>query len=172
MSEEEALAGVKRKIARRVELRNQLWPDAEAHVFHSRTGGWARMPRTVPMIASLLDHIGGRASPGRAYLVLWSRDFGDGFVELADPTVLAMEAGYWTARGERTFAERVALLEHLAFIKTAMRGTRQHGYVLLRDPHRSIEELWKRSPQDVPASWRSAFLARCQEAGVRGPKFG
>jgi hypothetical protein len=73
--------------------RDGFWPDAASFVFEG--GGWARLPRTVPMIATLLDgpSFGGRLSPGRLYVVLWCHEYGDGFVEVLDPVMLALEAG-------------------------------------------------------------------------------
>ena len=125
------------------------------------------MPRTIPMIASLLDEIsGGRTKPGRVYVVLWAYEFGDGFVDLPDPARLALEAGYTTNRAERTLIERFVELRNFGFIRSAALGTREFGHILLLDPHRAVASLRAAQPE------RAAQLYECQaearQASVSG----
>jgi hypothetical protein len=158
---------VKRKIAdRRLDRRNALWPDAEGLVFQPGGGGWARIPRTVPMIASLIDLLGGKEKAGRLYVALWAHEYGDGFVEVQDPAQVAFEAGYMTGRAERTFDERVALLEKLGFLRAATNGVRAHGFLLLLDPHVVVRQLRVDDPTRVPKTWWRAFEARCAAVGI------
>jgi hypothetical protein len=159
------LAGKKISIRRRAK-RDGLWPDAEDVVFSPIGGGWVQMPRTIPMLASLIDMLAGRENAGRLYIVLWAYEYGDGFVEVPDPAQLALEAGYMNKRAERTFAERVSLLEKLGCIRTAKLGLREHGFILLLNPHNFASKLRKNRPRDVPDSWWSAFQARCTNIGV------
>lgn len=147
--------------------RDALWPDAGDVVWQPATGGWARMPRTIPMIASLIDGLGGkRETAGRLFLTLWAHEFGDGLVEVNDPALLAFEAGYTTNRGERTFEERITLLEKLGFLRSKSLGPRTHGVLLLLDPHVVVQNLREKSPASVPDNWWSAFQARCRAVGI------
>lgn len=124
------------------------------------------MPRTVPMIASLIDLMGGRENAGRLYVTLWAYEYGDGFVEVPDPAQLALEAGYFTNRAERTFAERVNLLKNFGFVRSAPSGLRDHGFILLLDPHRVVTNIRTKKPDQVPDSWWSAFQNRCTNIGI------
>lgn len=147
--------------------RDELWPDAESVIFQPAFGGWAQMPRTIPMIASLIDMLGGkRETAGRLYITLWAHEFGDGLVEVNDPALLAFEAGYTTNRGERTFEERITLLESLNFLRSKSLGPRTHGVLLLLDPHAVVYQLREKDPKRVPDAWWSAFQARCRAVGI------
>lgn len=157
---------VGRVVRKRRVQRDMRWPDANTVVFQPKRGGWAQIPRTVPMIASLLDTISGKDSPGRVYLTLWSYDFGEGYVEVPDPAMLALEAGYMTSRGERTFVERMRVLRDLGFIRSQPVGIREFGYVLLVDPNRAVVALREAQPDRVPERWWTVFVARCGAAGI------
>jgi len=145
-----------------------LWSDADEVVFDTFAGGWARVPRTIPMIASLLDtaSFGGKESPGRVYQVLWCHEFGDGFVDIVDPSLLALEAGYITTRAERTFQERLRTLIRLGFIRSAPMGLRESAFVLLLDPHRVLATIRSATPDRISNGWWSAFEVRCANAGI------
>jgi hypothetical protein len=160
---------IKRLILRRRVKRDSLWVDAPNVVFTPAGGGWAQMPRTVPMIAALIDELGGRDKAGRLYIALWAYELGDGFVEVPDPAMLALEAGYVTSRAERTFNERIAILRDLGLLRTARLGLREHGYVLLLDPHQVVASIREKNPDRVPERWWTAFVARCGAVGIRLP---
>ncbi len=118
------------------------------------------------MIASLIDMLGGKEKAGKLYVTLWAHEYGDGFVEVQDPAQVAFEAGYMTSRAERTFEERIALLEALGFLRTASNGVRAHGFLLLLDPHAVVEQLRAKDPAGVPKVWWLAFEARCAAVGI------
>jgi hypothetical protein len=164
---------VKRSVGKRVSNRRRaqrdaLWPDASDAVFQTAGGGWSQTPRVVPMVASLIDSMGGgKESAGRVYAVLWSYEYGDGFVTLPDAAQLALEAGYLTNRAERTFSERVETLRALGFIRTKAVGLRDVGFILLLDPHAVVSRLRHEKPDLVPDRWWTAFVSRCSEIGVQ-----
>jgi len=143
-----------------------LWANAEEEVFQPLKGGWAQVPRTLPMIASLIDELGGREKPGRLYLALWSYDFGEGYIEVPDPARVALEAGYTSNRAERTFSERMKILRDQGFIKAKALGAREFGHVLLVDPHRVVVALRASSPERIAEAWWSTFEARCSAIGI------
>jgi hypothetical protein len=160
---------VKRVIRRRRARRDQHWVEANDVVFTTATGGWAQMPRTVPLMSALIDELGGRNKAGRLYITLWAYEMGDGFVEVPDPAQLALESGYITNRAERTFNERIAILRELGFVRTARLGLREHGFVLLLDPHPVVMAIREKSPERVPERWWTAFVARCGAIGLNLP---
>ncbi|MDX2088301.1 MAG: hypothetical protein SFX73_10645 [Kofleriaceae bacterium] len=154
---------------KRLSRRDSLWPDAAEVVFPSKEGGWAQVPRTIPMISALLDTpaFGGKDDPGRVYSVLWAHSYGDGFVEVSDPALLALEAGYLTARAERSFDERMKQLVQLGFLRAKQVGLRDFGAVLLPDPHAILRRIREKEPSRIPDRWWSAFEARCAAVGIR-----
>jgi hypothetical protein len=151
---------------RRLAQRDALWPAADKEVFQPLKGGWGQVPRTLPMIASLIDELGGREKPGRLYLALWSYDFGEGYVEVPDPARVALEAGYNANRAERTFSERMKTLRDLGFIRSRALGAREFGHVLLVDPHRVVVGIRAATPERIADVWWSAFEARCSGIGI------
>ncbi|MEC7523843.1 MAG: hypothetical protein VYE22_28430 [Myxococcota bacterium] len=147
--------------------RDTLWPNAEDLVFDDKAGGWAPIPRVVPLVAGLINNL-DRVNAGHLYTVLWARNFGTGLVEVHDPVLLAFESGYakTAGRAERTFRERIEVLCELRFIETKPRGTRAHAYVLLHDPHRAVLRLHEERPDSFPKGWFEHFALRCDEIGV------
>ena len=160
---------IKRTAARRRQQRDELWPDAAKIVFNVDGGGWAMTPRTIPMIASLLDHIGGKEHPGRVYVTLWAHEYGDGLVEVVDPLQLALEAGYFTPRAERTLLERLELLRSMGLIRAAPRGPREFAFILLLNPHTVLAEWYATKTHIFPKGWWSAFRAWCLFVGIEVP---
>jgi len=155
-------------VKRRRSRRDVHWPDAEDVVFDRRGGGWVQMPRTVPMIAALLDTapFGGKQPPGSLYVALWGSEFGDGMVEINDPAMLALESGYTARRGERNVAERIRVLAGLGFLRAASVGLREFGVVLLLDPHQVLMRIRKDDPSRIADTWWHAFVAKCASVGI------
>jgi hypothetical protein len=149
-----------------LDLRGQLWPDAHQEVFAPSTHGtvgYARMPRVVPMLASLLNEF-DRNNCGALYVVLWSHDRGHAFVPVDDLESLAIEAGYTPTRARRAWKERVTLLREWNVIRTAPKSANEHGYILLRNPYRVALEL--KESRAISNVWWSTFEERCRKAGV------
>lgn len=161
-------------IRRRRRVRDEYWPDAPSVAFDPKGGGWAQVPRTIPLIATLIDALAAREKPSRVYTALWLYDYGDGFVELPDLARFTVELGYTTRRGERSVTERLQILEDLGFVRSRPLASRKFGYVLLLDPHQVVAPMRSSPPAQVSSawweSWLSAFDARCREARIRLPE--
>ena len=162
-------------LRKRMELRDQLWPDAP-HVVWDRSDlkekGFTTLPRTVPLIGTLIRHLTDRLDASRAYLDLWGRAWDGGLVEIQDEEEVAASCGYATAgRNVRTWRERMVVLERLGFIRILPMGTRKYGYVLLVHPHDAVERLRHDDEHDVPDWWWTLFLKRANEirAVLRSP---
>jgi hypothetical protein len=153
-----------------VAMRNRLWPESTVEVCdpNSRaTVGYARIPRVVPMLASLLNTF-DKMNCGNLYSVLWSYDRGFGMVEVEDCQTLAVEAGYTPSRAQRAWNERIQLLKDWEVVRTAPRGPHSHGYVLLRNPYLVTLELSEAAPfkQLFSSTWMQIFEQRCRKAAV------
>src|SRR6266849_362819 len=98
--------------AKRLELRDRLWPDAEQLVVKADEKGWSKAPRVLPLILNLTRNkkITGKLDCSTVYHELWSRDFGQGIVEIFDEAEHAFGAGYVGERAVRSWRERVRKL--------------------------------------------------------------
>jgi hypothetical protein len=66
--------------------------------------------------------LSGRQDPSSAYLALWARHFDSGVVEITNELEMAYDSGYTGTRAQRTWQERMRLLEKLGFIKCQEAG--------------------------------------------------
>lgn len=154
-------AAIKRK-----EKRDGVFPDADRETWTAKGNkGFVPLPRTLPLIAEIANGLSTEKAGG-VYLALWFRDFGEGFIEADDPSLLAFEAGYSQspARAARSWNDRINILAQHGFIKTAQRGNRPNGYILLRDPYRAASELHA-AGKIAKATW-DYLRNRCLEIGV------
>jgi len=155
---------------RRLHVRDTVFPNSEdlVYVGGQSEKGWRLMPRTMPLILTLISDLapkGRQDGAARVYLELWFRDFGEGLVELTDQDVHAFAAGYTAAgRGARSWRECVDVLEERGFIRIAPQGSRRYGYALLIHPDKVVEQL--RSKGIVPDAWYNAYQHRRAETGA------
>lgn len=154
MAAKNAAAAKKREAKREL-----VFPDCGHETFKTTGGGFAQVPRVVPLVAALINEIGGRENAGSLYQVLWAHDWGQGIVEVKSPRSLLFQAGYTgsTGRADRTWQERVAILVSLGLVQTRPSGIEQHGFILLRDPYRAVLDLHDRNPNRIPKNWMLAF---------------
>lgn len=155
----------------RQKLRDELFPTARNEIFApsvKATVGFCRPPRSIALVAGLCDLAERKLAPGRLYMSLWTHDFGEGLVEV-DPVLQIYEADPTLSgsRAERYFKEKIGALTKLGLVETKARGHRDHGYVLLRDPHLVVQRRrgeWGESPWWD--RWWAAYESRCRESGI------
>lgn len=163
--------GARQAGAKRLKTREHLWPGAGSLVFDPRdrsTRGYSQVPRVVPLVARLINEIGGSENAGSLYQVLWSQDWGQGIVEVRSFRGLLYEAGY-SGKGprvERTWNERIRILEEHGFVKTKARGLDAHAFVLLIDPHLAVLTLTSTAEGLVPSHWLEQFNLVCEQWGI------
>ncbi len=158
--------------ARRLALRDQLWPGETQDLWHRTTeDGYSTIPRTLPLVMTLIDDLRGKGKDtARVYFDLWCRQIDDSFVEVGDEEAFAYAAGFTTpGRNVRSWRERLEVLRKLGFISIQPNGSRKFGYVLLRHPHRVVAEL--KSKGKVSDAWWGAFTKRASEIGALIPAF-
>jgi hypothetical protein len=78
--------------------------------------GFTTLPRTMPIILSIMDDLANGHPVSTTYLELWCRVFDEGFVTLSKPREMAFHAGFTGQRGERTWRARIKILADLGFI--------------------------------------------------------
>lgn len=158
-------------VDRREKTRNALWPEAAGLVWdRKKEKGFCTIPRTLPLIMTLIDELAKGKSAAQVYCELWTRAFDEGLVEVLDEEAMAFGAGYVTpGRGVRTWRERIDILEDYGFIEVKPNGSRKYGFVLLRHPHQVIREL--RDTKLLPnENWWGAFIKRAAEIGAELPE--
>jgi hypothetical protein len=137
-------------------------------VWNRKSGkGFSTIPRTLSLIMSLIDQIGGKGkNASRVYCDLWCRGFDLAmFVEVIDEQELAFSSGFVASRSVRTWQERIA--EKQGFIRVQAKGLRKHGFILLRHPHIVVQEL--REQRLVPDTWWNAFQSMVSTYKIRLP---
>ena len=128
-----------------------------------RSGGF-EIPRTFPLVilALLKKDIRGEEDPAAVYTELLSHHYGEGFIELRSEAEHAFNSGF--ARGrERSWRERMAVLENLGFIKTKGTGSQKYKYVLLLHPTTVIQRM--REAGQISEDWWNSYTARKTETG-------
>lgn len=158
--------------AKRLQLRESLWPGAEPQLWHrTKEDGWSTIPRTLPLIMTLIDLLKPGRDASRVYLELWCRQFDDSFVQVDDEEALAYSCGYLTpTRNVRSLRERLGLLEELGFIEVKPNGSRKYGYILLKHPHKIAKEIRdKNLNPEIRDKWWGAWTKRALDVGAAIP---
>lgn len=155
---------------KRRELRDAMWPDAEAVVWNRKAEkGWCSIPRTLPLLMTLINHLSpkDRGDASRVYQELWCHAFEEGFVSIVDEEAHAFASGFINpSRSLRSWRERMDLLAEFGFIRIAQNGSRPYGHVLLIHPHDVVDKLRAVGEHDFPEGWNNAFAKRFIDIGA------
>ena len=158
---------------RRQSVCESHWPDYRSVTYyHKNEKGFCTIPRTLPMIASLIQQISTVGDSSKVYIELWSRMFDPaGFVEITDEEQCANACGYMssTSRAIRSWRERIDELERLGFIRVAGWGTRKRAYILLLHPHQAVQQLRQSGFVTIPEPWWQLFKMRLAAIGSELP---
>lgn len=151
---------------KRRRLRDSLWPHAEKLIWNRKNEhGFTTLPRTLPLVSTLIKELSPQGDASRVYEELWFRAFDEGFVEITDEEAHAFASGYVTpGRGVRSWRERMEVLIHLGLIRVQPNGSRKYGYVLLKHPDIAVEAL--RKAGKVKDAWYNAYSKRMVEIGA------
>jgi hypothetical protein len=153
---------------RREDLRNELWPRSAGEFWSRKTNdGFGTIPRVLPLMTVLLRHLTKKKGDGDAtsvYIDLWARVYDEGYVQITNPIDNAYSSGYSGSRAQRTWQERMRLLEDHGFIKIAANGAQEYGHVLIMNPLLLAARL--RHEGKVPDEWWAAFRSRADEIGA------
>jgi hypothetical protein len=143
---------------RREEIRQQHWPNEDLWT-GEREFGWFKAPRSLPLALALLSSraVSEKKDPSSVYLELLSRQRGEGVIEMAPEAEHAFAAGYEGGRAQRTWQERMAILETNGFIRSVQVGNERYKYVALVHPTTAVQRLYKK--KKIPANWWNAYLA-------------
>lgn len=149
-------------------LRARLWPDLieDELWFHKRYEGFVTIPRTMPLILTIIDDLTKGTPASSTFLDLWCRTYPEMYVSLSEQDKLAFGSGFSGQRARRTWQDRIRLLRDLGFIRTAegMAGEFSHAVVL--NPHVALKRLKVNNAPGLVTAKYNALLERAAEVGA------
>lgn len=157
---------------RRSELREtEFGGNVDEEIWHKREKGFCTIPRTLPLLCTLIRELAKGADAARIYLDLWGRQYEDGFVEIHDEEEIAASCGYHSAhRGIRYWRKGMSELVRLGFIEVKPKNTRKYGYILLHHPDDVVNGLTSQPRSPVPVWWLGLYGRRCRDIGAKKRK--
>jgi hypothetical protein len=164
-----AMARPAKYIKKVLELRARLWPeiDFDKQLWYRKTNdGFITMPRTMPLIISIIDDLTKGGPAGSTYMELWCRTYDEMYVSLSKAREIAFHSGFTGQRAERTWAEKVRKLDELGFIsvRPGQAGPLSHALVL--NPYVTIKRLYEQGNVGVTKEKYNALVERAIEIGA------
>jgi len=150
-------------------LRNQLWPDISDGDLWLRTeqDGFTTIPRTMPLIAEIINGMSKGKPAFSTYFDLWCRAFDQCFVLLNKKPEMAFYAGFKAERAEQTWKTRMVILAELGFIRIKGGSNGDLSYALILNPHKVIQDHHKRKTPTLTENHYLSLLARGVEIGAK-----
>jgi len=158
--------GPRRATERRKFLRSTLWPGlSEDDLWlRSKSVGFTTVPRTITLVGRILDNLSEKGFPlSDTYLTLWCWVFDEAFVEIRNPRELAFESGFSGPRAETTWRNRMGRLRDLGFIRAKEGVSGEFNYVLLLNPLKVIDNIYKERGRDV---FYNVLISRLVQIGA------
>ena len=157
------------RIARKYLLqRNQLWPDITDNDLWLRTqrDGFTTIPRTMPLIAHIMDDMSNGKPVFSTFFDLWCRAYDECYVILNKKQEMAFYAGFRGQRGEQTWKTRMEILAELGFIRIKGGPHGDLSYALLMNPHKVIQAHYKKKTPTLNEAQYNTLLTRLVEIGA------
>jgi hypothetical protein len=130
-------------------------------------GGYKAVPRTMPIVLSIMDDLSNGKPVSSTYFELWCRSYDECIVTLSNPREHAFSAGFSGERAESTWRGRMRILVDLGFIRIAEGPSGDMSYVLLLNPHNVIKALREQKKSGLVQAKYTALLARGGEVGAK-----
>ena len=149
-------------------LRQMVWPDIDEKQLWLRTerDGFTTIPRTMPIIMTIMDGLSKGKPVGATYLELWCRAYDECFVTLNSPQELAFHSGFSGQRAITTWRERMRILQELGFIDMKPGPSGEMSYALVLNPYHVIRELYEKKTPGITADLYNAMAARAISIGA------
>jgi hypothetical protein len=150
------------------DLRARLWPhltdDELWH--HKKYAGFTSIPRTMPIILSIIDDLSKGAPASSTYLELWCRAFPEMYVSLAKPDEHAFFSGFTGQRARRTWMDRIRKLRDLGFIYVAEGSAGELSHSVIVNPHIALKRLKDRKQPGLSTAKYNALIERANDIGA------
>ena len=118
----------------------------------------------MPLIMTIMDDLSEPVSS--TYIDLWCRAFDECFVTLSKPREMAFHSGFTGQRGERTWRERMKILNELGFIDIKEGPSGPMSYALILNPYLVIRRLMLSKRPGVRTDKYNALMERAGEIGA------
>lgn len=151
-----------------LKLREKFWSEVpEDALWHrKREVGFITIPRTMPIIISIIDSLTKNASAGNTYFCLWCRSFDEQVINIPNPSELALESGFSGERAVYTWRQRMKTLKEWGFIDVRA-GSHEFQVVLILNPHKVINRIKRETPNDIPENLYTQLYNRALDVGAR-----
>jgi hypothetical protein len=157
------------KIAQRqLKLRDQLWPDLDKKRLWLRKErtGFTTVPRTMPLILSIMDSMSKGKPLSSTYVELWCRAHDECLVTLSKQEELAFHAGFTGQRAVSTWRDRLRALAEFGFIETKPGPSGELSYALLVNPYQVIKKHHGKRHSGISEAAYNALQQRAIEIGA------
>lgn len=153
-------------LQRQLDARARLWPDLhEKALWAMDNDGWAPVPRTMPLMMSIMDDLSGKGFPvSRTYLEMWSRLREESFLTLNRTEEMAFHAGFEGQRSVRTWRDRTQRLAALGFIGVKPGPLGDLSYAIFFNPYHVIKRAYLKGL--VQENKWQALVIRANEIGA------
>ena len=161
------MAARQHRIAKKIQEKIELyWPGLETSELWSRkTDGFTSVPRTMPIILSIIDDLTKGQPASSAYFELWCRAYYEMFVSLEQRQQQALMSGFSGQRAERTWGDRVKALVELGFLLGHGSGGRIQR-ILIVNPHVVIERMHRQNQPGLVQTKYELLRERAIEIGA------
>ena len=148
-----------------VQLRTKLWPHIKEEDLWARKNqfGFTIMPRTLPLILQIMDHLAKGKPVSRAYLDLWCRAYNESLVKLEKHAQMAFYAGYRGQRREQSWKSRLRTLAKLGFIELKSGSNGEFSFALILNPHKVIKRHQQNRTPGLPNDLLNTLMERGAE---------
>lgn len=128
--------------------------------------GFTTIPRTMPLLLSLMDGLSKNKPVSSAYLDLWCRAFDECFVTLNKPREMAFYAGFTGQRAEQTWVGRMKVLAELGFIDIQPGPSGALSFALIYNPYRVVQKHREANNPALNLQAYNALITRASEIGA------
>ena len=163
------MSRVRRKIVeRQVELRKKLWPTVtdEDLWLRLKNDGFSTLPRSMPLIMSIMDGMNKGHRVSAVYLDLWCTVMDEMFVQLKGKEAMAFYAGFEGERALRTWRDRMRRLANDGFIGIKPGPFGEMSYAIIYNPYHVIRRHYDAGHPSITESRYTALMARAHEVGA------
>ena len=149
-------------------LRKEFWPDIKDEDLWIRTeeDGFTTIPRTMPLIAQIMDDLSTGKPVSSTYITLWCRVFDSCMIKIDLPKQYAYESGFASSRRETTWITRMRILKEMGFIRSKDGPSGEFQHVLILNPYKVIRKL-KNEGKIVNEDKFNALFQRALDIGAK-----
>ncbi len=148
-------------------LRARLWPDLLAKdIWTKDHDGFRNIPRTMPLIMSIIDDLTKGKPASMVYLEIWCQSYEEECLVTLRHQEMAFLAGFGGQRGERSWRERIRALHQLWFIDLKSGTAGPETYALIYNPYLVIREHMAKKTPGLLTDKVNALMARAADIGA------